>query len=77
MLMIYRILCKQGYTFAEGGTALADFVDAAQIAGYAKEAVEKLAKSGLVAGSGGRIHPLDHTTRAEVAVLLARILKLE
>ncbi len=48
--------------------------DFATIAPYAKEAVSALVGSGIVNGKSGLIAPTDYTTRAEVAVLLKRIL---
>ncbi|MBQ7053902.1 MAG: S-layer homology domain-containing protein, partial [Oscillospiraceae bacterium] len=44
------------------------------VAPYARDAVSALIGAGLVNGKSGRIAPTDYTTRAEVAVLLKRIL---
>ena len=41
---------------------------------YAKTAVTALIGAGLVNGKNGLIAPTDYTTRAEVAVLIKRIL---
>ena len=49
-----------------------DFED---VADYAKEAVSVLIGAGLVNGKNGEIAPTDFTTRAEVAVLIKRILE--
>ena len=49
----------------------ADFED---VADYAKEAVSALITACLVNGKSGKIAPTDYTTRAEVAVLIERIL---
>ncbi|MBE6912273.1 MAG: hypothetical protein E7473_07095 [Ruminococcaceae bacterium] len=49
-----------------------DFED---VADYAKEAVSVLIGAGLVNGKNGKIAPTDFTTRAEVAVLIKRILE--
>ncbi|MBQ9985712.1 MAG: S-layer homology domain-containing protein, partial [Oscillospiraceae bacterium] len=50
------------------------YPDFASVAEYAKDAVKSLIASGLVNGKGGKIAPNDNTTRAEVAVLIKRIL---
>ncbi|MBQ9986142.1 MAG: S-layer homology domain-containing protein, partial [Oscillospiraceae bacterium] len=51
-----------------------DYEDFDSVADYAKEAVKALITAGLVNGKSGKIAPTDHTTRAEVAVLIKRIL---
>ena len=48
--------------------------DFANVADYAKEAVSALVNAKLVNGKNGLIAPTDFTTRAEVAVLIKRIL---
>ena len=48
--------------------------DFANVADYTKEAVSALISAGLVNGKSGKIAPTDYTTRAEVAVLIKRIL---
>ncbi|MBQ2742022.1 MAG: S-layer homology domain-containing protein, partial [Oscillospiraceae bacterium] len=53
---------------------LSQYPDFTTVAPYAKEAVSALISEGLVNGKSGNIAPLDYTTRAEVAVLLKRIL---
>ncbi|MBQ2742116.1 MAG: S-layer homology domain-containing protein, partial [Oscillospiraceae bacterium] len=50
------------------------YPDFASVADYAKEAVSALISAELVNGKSGKIAPTDNTTRAEVAVLIKRIL---
>ena len=45
------------------------FSDTAEVADYAKDAVQMLTASGIIAGAGGKINPKGKTTRAEVAVI--------
>lgn len=53
------------------------FTDNEKISDYAKDAVEALSSAGIVKGSdNGEIKPLDNTSRAEVATMLERILKI-
>ena len=53
---------------------LSQYPDFSTVAEYAKEAVSALIGAGIVNGKSGRIAPEDYTTRAEVAVLIKRIL---
>ena len=50
------------------------YPDLTSVAPYAQEAVSALIGAGLVNGKNGNIAPLDYTTRAEVAVLIKRVL---
>ncbi|MDR2421462.1 MAG: S-layer homology domain-containing protein [Oscillospiraceae bacterium] len=60
------------------GTALktddvSPFEDAGEISAYAKDAVDAMARAGIINGVGdGRFAPEDTATRAEVATLLSR-----
>jgi len=71
MVITYRALTNLGFEF-KGGEV--DYPDYALVAEYAKEAVAALISSGLVNGKNSIIVPTDYTTRAEVAVLIKRIL---
>ena len=71
MVIVYRALQKLG---VELEIADVDYEDFADVADYAQDAVKALITSGLVNGKNGKIAPADYTTRAEVAVLLKRIL---
>ncbi len=71
MVIIARALDVAGYTL-ESNTNVT-FADSAQVADYAKDAFTKLTGAGLIAGSNGLINPFGKATRAEVAVLLDRI----
>ena len=51
-----------------------NYEDYSTVAPYAREAVSALIGAGLVNGKNGLIAPTDYTTRAEVAVLIKRIL---
>ena len=72
MVIVYRALQKSGVEF--------DIYDEPQypdydtVSDYAEKAVSALISAGLVNGKNGRIAPTDYTTRAEVAVLIKRIL---
>ena len=71
MTIVYRALTALEIELESGDVDYADFADVSE---YAKEAVASLITSGLVNGKSGKIAPADYTTRAEVAVLIKRIL---
>ena len=75
MVMTYNALKAAGRIdgFATEA-AIEDFDDMSQVAQYAVGSVATLVDLGLIKGSGNRIKPRDNTTRAEVAVILYRIL---
>ena len=71
MVIVYRALEKLGVKLESADVGYEDFAD---VADYAQDAVKALITSALVNGKSGRIAPTDYTTRAEVAVLIKRIL---
>ncbi|MBQ6698817.1 MAG: S-layer homology domain-containing protein, partial [Oscillospiraceae bacterium] len=72
MVIVYRALKKLNVELEK--TTDAEMTDVDSVADYAKEAVGALISAGLVNGKNGKIAPKDYTTRAEVAVLIKRIL---
>ncbi|MFC4811921.1 glycosyl hydrolase family 28-related protein [Paenibacillus sp. GCM10023250] len=69
-----RAFRAAGRTLPAGADdALAGFIDAADVAGYARSSVEALLAAGLLQGSGGKLNPRESLTRAESAVLLYRL----
>jgi len=74
MVIVHRALSKMGVNLEVADVDYADFED---VSNYAKDAVKALITSGLVNGKSGKIAPADYTTRAEVAVLLKRVISLE
>ena len=75
MVMLVRALKAVGQELSEADVSvLAQFADSALVAEYAREAAASLVSAELIAGSNGKLNPLGLATRAEVAVLLDRIL---
>ena len=72
MVIVYRALSTMGKIAATENAPTASDFDI--VADYAKEAVSALIDAKLVNGKSGLIAPTDYTTRAEVAVLIKRIL---
>ena len=54
--------------------AVLTFEDAKDISGYANTAVTGFVAAGLITGDQQFLRPLAHATRAEIAVLLYRIM---
>jgi len=75
MVMLCRALESKGYKFsAVPENVLDDYSDSKLISPYAKQAVSLAVSESFVRGNDGKISPLDYTTRAEVAVVLDRVL---
>ena len=72
MVIVYRALSTLNVGF--GVHDEPQYPDFATVAPYARDAVSALISVGLVNGKSGLIAPLDYTTRAEIAVLLKRVL---
>lgn len=77
MVVIARTLDVCGY-YIELGTRedLSRFADASQISDYAFDAMASLVRAGIITGSGGRLNPKANITRAEMAVMLYKVLTM-
>ncbi len=76
MIILIRALGAAGYEFELASEdVLTHFTDEDQISSYARPAAASLVKSGLILGNGGFIAPKSFATRAELSVMLHRILK--
>ncbi len=64
-VILYRLGIAAGETEVE-------FSDEANVADYAKDAVEVLASAGIINGSDGKFNPANAITRAETAAILCR-----
>ncbi len=74
MTILYRIMTAKGYS---ANTTPIAFGDSANIADYATEAIYALANAGVVKGyEDGTVQPTGAATRAEVAVMVGRFMKL-
>jgi len=74
MVIVYRALAAFEKIEKRNDTQVVPYEDFDSVSDYAKEAVSTLISAGLVNGKNGEIAPTDYTTRAEVAVLIKRIL---
>ena len=74
MVITSRALKTSGYKLNSATVnQLTGFSDANKISAYAGNDVATLIKNNIVSGNGAQINPLGNTTRAEVAVMLYRI----
>ena len=71
-VMLYRYAKALGYDLT-GGASITGYADAAQVGGYAVEAMEWATGNGLIQGlSNGTLNPKGTATRAQVATILMR-----
>ncbi|MBM7616231.1 family 10 glycosylhydrolase [Alkaliphilus hydrothermalis] len=76
MVIMARAIDLSGMKLQSAGDeTLEVYHDAHLISNYARDSVARLTKGGLIAGSGGGIKPKHKATRAEIVVVLHRLLK--
>ncbi len=74
--MLYRGITSQQINIETDNKVSGTFTDSVSISGYAKEAVEGLAKMGIINGRpDGSFGPKSSTSRAQVAVMLERVME--
>ncbi|MPM48117.1 hypothetical protein SDC9_94839 [bioreactor metagenome] len=77
MALVYRAMQVKKISITAGTNSdLASFTDKSSVSSYATTAVATLVKAKVVVGSSGKINPSGNLTRAEMAVILYRVLKL-
>lgn len=75
--LAYRAFLAKGYiTETDDFTSLDAFADKGDISDYAKTAMASMVKAGIIQGSNGNVNPKGSATRAEVAVMCARLVEL-
>ncbi len=75
MVIVYRAMNSMNkLDVGDGVLDVPQAPDFDQVADYARDAVSALVNAKLISGKNGLIDPTAYTTRAEVAVLLQRIL---
>ena len=75
--LAYRAFLAKGYiTETDDFTSLDAFADKGDISDYAQTAMASMVKAGIIQGSNGNVNPKGNATRAEVAVMCARLLEL-
>ena len=75
MTLIYRTLDEVNYDLEYTvSTSTSSFKDYSSVASYAKTAISDLIGHGIVIGNNSKINPTSNITRAEMAVILHRVL---
>lgn len=75
--LAYRAFLAKGYiTETDDFTSLDAFADKGDISDYAGTAMASMVKAGIIQGSNGNVNPKGFATRAEVAVMCARLVEL-
>ena len=75
--LAYRAFLAKGYITETDDTASLDaFADKGDISDYAGTAMASMVKAGIIQGSNGNVNPKGFATRAEVAVMCARLCEL-
>ncbi len=75
--LAYRAFLNMGYIAEAADTAPLDvFGDKDSISAYARSAMASMVSAGIIQGADGNVNPLGNATRAEVAVMCARMLAL-
>ena len=77
MVIVMRLLNVLEIELEDAGdNATAEFSDTADIADYAADAVSALVANGIITGADNRLNPRGYASRAEIAVIINRILTL-
>lgn len=75
--LAYRAFLAKGYiTETTDLTSLDAFGDKDNISDYAKTSMASMVKAGIIQGADGNVNPQGNATRAEVAVMCARLCEL-
>ena len=75
--LAYRAFLAKGYiTETDGFTSLDAFADRGDISDYAQTAMASMVSAGIIQGSNGNVNPKGNATRAEAAVMCARLCEL-
>ena len=75
--LAYRAFLAKGYiTETTDLTSLDTFGDKDSISDYAKISMASMVKAGIIQGADGNVNPQGNATRAEVAVMCARLCEL-
>jgi len=75
--LAYRAFLAKGYIAETTDlTSLDAFADKDTISEYARTAMASMVSAGIIQGNDGKVNPLGNATRAEVAVMCARLVNL-
>ena len=76
-VIITRALNAAGLYLQSGSSGdLSSFSDAASVSDYAVQAMASLVRTGILVGSGNKLNPKGVMSRAEMSVILYRVLTM-
>lgn len=76
--LAYRAFLAEGLISENTDISVLDsFNDKNNISEYAKTAMASMVSAGIIKGDNGKVNPLGNATRAEVAVMCARLMELK
>ena len=73
--ILFRYAKQKGYDVSKS-VELNGFSDAAQVSGYATDAMRWAVANGLIQGSSNKLSPKATASRAQVATILMRFMEL-
>ncbi|MBE5039531.1 S-layer homology domain-containing protein [Ructibacterium gallinarum] len=77
IILAYRAFLNRGYIEETDDLSVLDqFADREAVSDYARAGMASMVSQGVIQGSDGNVNPLGNATRAEVAVMCARLLAL-
>lgn len=77
MVLVTRALKVKGKSLSSGNlNDLSNFIDRKSISDYAVTSVASLVKEGIIKGNNSYLYPKSYISRAEMAVILYRVLEL-
>lgn len=74
IVMADRALKIAGYKYSNSSKSIDAYVDASKVSNYAKESIQKFVSEGFIQGSNNSLKPTDNASRAEVAVIIYRLI---
>ncbi|BCS80169.1 S-layer homology domain-containing protein [Anaerocellum diazotrophicum] len=74
IVMADRALKIAGYKYSSSIKSIDTYVDASKVSNYAKESIQKFVSEGFIQGSNNSLKPTDNASRAEVAIIVYRLI---
>lgn len=74
IVMADRALKIAGYKYSSSIKSIDAFNDVSKVSSYAKESIQKFVSEGFIQGSNNNLKPTDNASRAEVAVIIYRLI---
>lgn len=76
-VMIDGFLKYRGNPLPRGSSCAGKFADYSRISSWALPSIEAMVQAGMLSGDGRNVHPQNGATRAEVSVIVRRVMEFE